>query len=400
MSQIDGKRKETYLVKQLVEKNRGISYGVVQPGSFFKHGIPFIRVNNLTEKKLNINDVEKISPEVEYKYKRTRLDGTEILISLVGSLGHVALVNDEMKGWNVARAIGVLPIKLEFDRRWIYWYLKSPKAQHALSNAATTSVQATINLKELQEIEIDYPDESYRNIANTILSALDDKIELNRRTNHTLEQMAQTLFKNYFVDDIDPDKLPEGWRWGKLEDLCAVNINTLGKAHNFKVLQYIEISEVSKGNVGTIAIYERGKEPSRARRLLNDGDTVLSTVRPDRGAYFLAINPPANLVVSTGFAVFSPKQKIAFSFINQFLIQEESFKYYGFMAHGAAYPAINPITILNMEIPIPSIEAISEYNGQAEPLLRQISNNNEETKTLKFIRDSLLPKLMSGEIKL
>jgi type I restriction enzyme S subunit len=322
-----------------------------------------------------------------------KVNGPGVITGRYGTLGEVFYSENDF--WPHNTTLYVKDFKGNHPK-YIYYFLKTL----GFDNQNDKTSVPGVNRNHLHDLFVKFiPDLPTQSSIASILSALDDKIELNRLTNHTLEQMAQTLFKKYFVDDIDPDNLPEGWRWGKLGDLCTINTNTLSKAYNFKSLQYIEISEVSKGNVGTIAFYERGKEPSRARRLLNDGDTVLSTVRPDRGAYFLAINPPPNLVVSTGFAVFSPKQKVALSFINQFLIQEESFKYYGFMAHGAAYPAINPNTILKMEIPVPNVVALSEFNGFAEPLLRQVSKNNEESRTLNVIRNTLLPKLMSGEIE-
>ena len=210
--------------------------------------------------------------------------------------------------------------------------------------------------------------------------------------------MAQTLFKKYFVDDIDPENLPEGWRWGKLGELCDLNIKTLSKNDKLDWINYIEISEVSQGYIGNVSRYKRGAEPSRARRIINHGDTILSTVRPDRGSYFLSINPEQDLLVSTGFAVFTPS-KAPFSFVYLFLTQEESIRYYGFMAHGAAYPAISPEIILNMEVPIPPNEIFDEFHSNVEALLFKFDLNIKESKYLSQIRDSLLPKLMNGELE-
>ncbi len=261
-----------------------------------------------------------------------------------------------------------------------------------------TSGRQRVPKDVFENLELELPEdlETQTRIAS-ILSALDDKIELNRRTNATLEAMAQTLFKKYFVDDIDPDNLPEGWKRGKLGEICSVNLKTLSKNDKLDWISYVEISEVNQGYIGNITRYKRGMEPSRARRIISHGDTILSTVRPDRGSYFLSINPESELLVSTGFAVFTPS-KAPYSFVYLFLTQEESISFYGFMAHGAAYPAINPEIILKMEVLIPPKKIFDEFHSKVESMLLKFNFNINESKYLSQIRDSLLPKLMSGEI--
>jgi type I restriction enzyme, S subunit len=425
---------KTYRLGELVDPKRGITYGVVQPGEFLKdEGVPILKVNNLTERKYSIEDAFRISTEVESKYERSRLVGNEILVSLVGSLGHIYKVKKELIGWNVVRAIGVLPIKVEFDKDWIYWFMKSPDIQREFQSQATTTVQATLNLKELRDIEIKYPETKTRESITSILSSLDEKIELNLQMNQTLETMAQAIFKEWFVnfnfpkglnydssdlhDDHDLKKsaqsfnhknhgsdklvngLPRGWRMGKISDFCKVNVNTLNAKDDISQIHYIEISEVDKGVIKNIAVYKRGEEPSRAKRKLSHGDVVLSTVRPNRGSYFLAIHPDSNLIASTGFAVFTPT-KVPFSFLYCLLTSDEQIEYYGRMADGAAYPAINPAVIMDIDFVIPSDEVLEMYNNVVENFYDRINDNLDENKTLTQIRDSLLPKLMTGKIEI
>ena len=296
-----------YRLNELVDENRGISYGIVQPGIFLETGgVPILKVNNLTEKRTKIGDVFRVSKEIEKKFERTRLQGNEILVSLVGSLGYIFKTTEEQKGWNVVRAIGVLPIKESVNRNWVYWCLNSPDVQEAFRNLATVTVQATLNIKELKEIEIPFPDANTQTGIAAILSALDDKIELNRQTNATLEAIAQAIFKEWFVDfrfpgatgemqDSELGSIPKGWRVGKVGEICEVNKNTISKRNIFDHIEYIEISEVNRGVIGKTSIYAYGAEPSRAKRKLKHGDTVLSTVRPHRGAYFLALKSFINL---------------------------------------------------------------------------------------------------------
>src|SRR5690606_20422780 len=109
-------------------------------------------------------------------------------------------VSNELSGWNIARAVAMIRPKEPGLSRWISLVLRSPSAQYQLGIVANTTVQTTINLKDLRQLRIPLPEEEERCAIAHILGTLDDKIELNRRTNETLEQMAHALFKAWFVD--------------------------------------------------------------------------------------------------------------------------------------------------------------------------------------------------------
>jgi type I restriction enzyme S subunit len=200
------------------------------------------------------------------------------------------------------------------------------------------------------------------------------------------------------VQDKLVDGLPKGWRMGKIKDVCSVNSNTLSTKDTLDEIHYIEISEVNKGIINNIKIYPRGEEPSRARRKLSHGDTVLSTVRPNRGSYFISLFPSENLIASTGFAVFSPIS-VPFSFLYLFLTNSEQLEFYGKMADGAAYPAINYSLIMDMDLIIPTNEILESFHSVAGDSLIKCYNNLKENKILTQTRDTLLPKLMSGQLE-
>jgi type I restriction enzyme S subunit len=115
-------------------------------------------------------------------------------------MGLSAIVPDDLQGWNVARAVGVIPLRDGVDKRWINFVLRSAPSQEFILTHANTTVQATFNLKDLARIPIPMPPDEIRIPASRLLSALDDKIELNRRMNGTLEAMARAIFKDWFVD--------------------------------------------------------------------------------------------------------------------------------------------------------------------------------------------------------
>jgi type I restriction enzyme, S subunit len=271
---------------------------------------------------------------------------------------------------------------------------------------ANGDIRFNISQESLAKIEISIPEVTTQTQIASILLALDDKIELNLQMNQTLITMAKAIFKEWFGNFNFPGfdgelvgGLPKGWNKRLIKDICDVNLNTLNSKDKFCEIQYIEISEVEKGIINEIKIYKRGEEPSRARRKLKHGDTILSTVRPNRGSYFLSLYPSENQIASTGFAVFTPTL-VPFSFLYLFLTDDEQLEYYGKIADGAAYPAINPSVIMNMGINLPSNEILEMFHNITGNLLIKAFNNLAENKILSKTRDTLLPKLMSGKIEI
>ena len=182
----------------LVEE-RGVSYGVVQPGDITADGVPIVRVNNIRNGRIDTSDMLKVESDIEAKFQRSRLRGGEVLLTLVGTLGEVAIVPENLRGWNVARAVGVIPVRKDPGSLWVSICLRSTFIQHCIRTWATTTVQATFNLRDLAKLPIPIPPTDVRQSIAEVLGALDDKIELNRRMNATLEATARALFQSWFV---------------------------------------------------------------------------------------------------------------------------------------------------------------------------------------------------------
>lgn len=191
--------------KKLIDCTRdgNLSYGIVQPGQHDMAGIPIIRVNNIKGGQIQRDEVLRVSPDIEAKYKRTRLEGGEVLLTLVGSSGQSAVVPEELNGWNIARAIAVIRPRPEIGANWINICLQSKDVQQFLDDRANTTVQKTLNLGDVKEVPIPIPPKAVKDGIESVAMSLENKIELNRRMNETLEAIARALFKSWFVD-FDP----------------------------------------------------------------------------------------------------------------------------------------------------------------------------------------------------
>jgi len=390
MSSRDWKR---YKLGDLVDNSRGISYGIVQPGEFLSEGgVPILKVNNLTENKTTINDVFRVAKSVESKYERTRLRGDEILVSLVGSLGYVFKTKEEHIGWNVVRAIGVLPVKKGVNRDWIYWYLKSPEIQTAIQNNATVTVQATLNLKELREIEVPIPDENTQRTIVSILSSLEEKIELNFQANLTLESIAQSIFKEWFVNfnfpgvtgemaESEMGMIPKGWKvvsLGEITDLTWGDTKTTKQSYIDEGFPAYSAS----GQDGYLPYYD-----------FDRSGVVVSAIGAYAGKTWLVSGKWSCIKNTIRF--WSIDENISNEYLYLYT-QSENF----WTLRGSAQPFISQTDSRNAKVIYPDNGLAKLYGEIVRVLFEQIKNNEQQSFTLAKIRDALLPKLMNGEIEI
>ncbi len=417
-----------YISLEALSQEKSITYGVVQPGTAVSDGIPIIRVNNFKDGRLDLSDVMHIAPEVESKYGRTRLAGGEVLLTIVGSVGQVAVVPRSLNGFNVARAVAVIhPIK-EVSANWIAICLRSPLAQHLLGSRANTTVQATINLKDLRALPVPIPPVAIRQAIEDLIYSLDDRIALLRETNATLEAMAQALFKSWFVDfdpvhanagtraatlpaelqalfpstftDTSQGLVPAGWRVGTIADFAELNPESwTTKKHPAKVA-YIDLANAKDNVIADIAEFDFDAAPSRARRVLRDGDTIVGTVRPGNRSFAFIQDAAENLTGSTGFAVLRPKHQRNTAFIYLAATNDNSIDHLTHVADGGAYPAVRPEVVASLTCTCPPPEVLDAFNDVAAELLMKIAKNHQQAQTLATLRDTLLPRLISGQLRL
>lgn len=398
---------------EIIDGDRGKNYP--KQDEFSDNGYClFLNAGNVTDSGFDFQQLQFISKEKDLQLRKGKLTRNDIVLTTRGTVGNVSYYDKSIPYENMRINSGMVIFRMpkpqsEFDAQYFYHFLRSNLFKDQVLSHSSGSAQPQLPIKDLRQISVACPPlPTQRRIAD-ILSALDDKIELNRQTNATLEAMAQAIFKEWFVDfnypgatgelvDSELGMIPAGWRVGKVGDVCLVNSNSITKADNFDWIDYIEISQVNRGEIANITRYLFGEEPSRARRKLKHGDTVLSTVRPNRGAYFLAIDPPETSIASTGFAVFSPT-KVPYGFLYLLLTDSEKLEYYGQVADGGAYPAINPNLIMDMDLVVPEDSILNQFHTITNSIFNKMSFAAQESQSLTQIRDILLPKFMSGEIE-
>ena len=190
--------------------------------------------------------------------------------------------------------------------------------------------------------------------------------------------------------------LPKGWTRRALGEVADVNRETLGSSFQGE-LEYVDISAVTPGHIAETTRYDFADAPSRARRVVRHGDIIWSCVRPNRRSHAVIWNPEPNLIVSTGFAVLTPKT-LPTSYLYQATTTDAFVRNLENRARGAAYPAVVARDFEDSEIVVPPAPLVSAFNDFAEPLLAQLKTLTFQTQKLRTARDLLLPRLMSGEV--
>lgn len=385
-----------------------VTYGVVQPGSALEAGKPLIRVNNFRDTRIDLSDVMYIAPEIEAKYSRTRLKGGEVLVTVVGSVGQVAVVPSRFAGFNVARAVAVIHPLPHIAPEWIALCLRSPLSQHLLGSRANTTVQTTINLKDLRALPIPLPPEDERCTIAEFVGALDDRITLLRETNATLEAIAQALFKSWFVDfdpvraklegrapegmdeataRLFPDSfeesalglVPRGWRVGKFEDF--IKRLSVGKKFDQKTASSVgTVPVLDQGKSGVIGFHdeEPGVHASLDRPIVvfANHTCYMRLITFDFSA-IQNVLPFVGLGVDTVWAFYATKDRVRFS------------EYKGHWPDFAIEKAVVPTDSLTMV-----------FRDVVDPLMRSVRSNELQSQTLSTLRDTLLPRLISGQLRL
>ena len=296
---------------------------------------------------------------------------------------------------------------------FIGYYLRSTKFRALFYGLASSmSTRASLANGDLLGMKVFLPTFSTQEKIASILKSLDDKIEVNRKINENLEQQAQALFKSWFVD-FEPFKdgefveselgmIPKGWRMGALGDICVTNKRSY-KGDFAHEIEYIDTGSVTNNVIESTQFLNPAtdKIPSRARRAVTEGDIIYSSVRPNQRHFALLFNPASNTVVSTGFVVITANWSGYRYYIYQYLIQDEIVDKLQAIAEQSVstFPSLNAADITNLKIVIPPNDIVGDFAAICCSFIQQIEKNQQESRRLATLRDTLLPKLMSGELK-
>jgi type I restriction enzyme S subunit len=343
----------------------------------------FINGSNLVNGKIVINsNTKKVTQEEYNKYKKELSDRT-ILLGINGTIGNVALFNNEK--CILGKSACYINVDKKFDKQFIKYILLSDGFQNYIKTNATGTTIKNVGLKLIREYEALIPSDinEQQEIAS-ILSSLDDKIELNLQMNQTLEAMAQAIFKEWFVNFNFPgfdgelvDGLPKGWKMGKIKDVCEIKY---GKDHK-------HLGE------GKIPVYGSGGIMRFADQPIYSNHSILIPRKGTLSNLFY-VSTPFWSVDTMFYTIIKSEylQKYLFYLLKTLNLASRNV--------GSAVPSLTTDVLNKIEIVIPDDKTLKAFELIISSFYSKLEENNSQINSLTQIRDSILPKLMTGKIRL
>lgn len=313
----------------------------------------------------------------------------DVVMTTEAPLGEVALLKDK----NVALAQRVIVIRGRgslCDNTFLKYYLQSPFGQEELLGRASGTTVEGIKASELRRIVVSLPPLREQQAIAAVLSSLDDKIDLLHRQNKTLEGIASALWRKMFIEDADL-----GWKKGTLGDIADnIRVNVcvaeLNDYEHYVGLEHIEKKHFALYCWGNTSELESNKSCFRKR------DILFGKLR----AYFHKVCfAPVDGVCSTDILVIRPKMPEAYMLCLLWFFSEDVVNYSDASSGGTRMPRTNWDTLASYEILIPPGESVARFNHHVLPMIDRIEHNIFSIRTLSHLRDTLLPKLMSGEVR-
>lgn len=385
-------------------------------------GIKFYRSGDIIELSYGneIKDWIYITEERfnELKSKYGSPQQGDLLISAVGNRAGIPYVVKEKDGdfyFKDGNIVWFKEFKADFlDSKYLYYWIKSPFGTFIINSLMIGSAQKALTINSLNNIQIELPPLKTQEKIVSILSALDDKIEINNEMNKTLEEMAQTLFKRWFIDfdfpnengepyrssggkmvDSELGEIPEGWEVATLETKKEFGELIMGlspKSESYNDLQQ-GLPLLNGAADFTKLKLSPKKYTTSPTRIAKKGDYVFCI----RATIGLLSMTDKDYVIGRGVATIKDIKVEYREYI--YMVLNNSFNKLKQNATGSVIQGLSKPDINNMKILFPIYSTMQRFNENMSKIFEKIENNKKEIQSLIEIRDTLLPKLMSGEVE-
>lgn len=362
------------------------------------NGHPYIRVRDLNNKRLLEldNSYEYVDNETQKVISKYTVKTGDVVLSIVGTIGLVAIVGRTLDGANLTENCVKLSSFHGVNRDFLYYYLRSDCGQQEIRCGTVGAVQAKLPIKNIQNIAINLPDYTTQERIVSLLLSIDRKIELNQKINDNLEQQAVTYFQELYINNANPM-----WQIGTISDLGTVvggstPSKTKPEYYTNNGIAWITPKDLSINKSKFIShgendITELGLKNS-STTVMPKG-TVLFSSRAPIGYIAIASN---EVTTNQGFKSVVPYLEIGTAFVYFFL--KHSLPVIESAASGSTFKEISGSAMKNIPAIIPDRSTLDQFNSFCAPIFAQQKILEDQNYSLAMLRDSLLPKLMSGAI--
>jgi type I restriction enzyme, S subunit len=379
---------------------------------FLEAGVPFISANNLRNGRVVKSNLKFISEEQHKTLKKGHLRAGDVLLVTRGSLGTTAFVTKEFEDANINAQLVLLRADNEtVDSRYLFQVVNSSGFQSQVTSNATGTAQPQLPIGPLKRLTIPLPAIDLQRKIAGILSAYDDLIENNLRRIKILEEMAQSLYREWFVHfrfpghesakfvDSPLGQIPKGWEWGKVGDAFEIQGGGTPSTANEEYwvdgdIQWYSPRDLTAESTmfiekSAVQINELGLKKSSAKMF--PAYSVMLTSRATIGAIAINTGPACT---NQGFITCLPNAKAPLYFLHQWL--KANVETFILHASGSTFKEISKGVFKGLDFLQPNAGLLQRYEQAVSPVADRLLNLQRSNQTLRRTRDLLLPKLLSG----
>lgn len=370
-------------------------------------GTPIITVEHLGDNRILHQDLPRVSDDDKERLSKYVMRKGDIIFSRVGSVDRRALVREEENGWLFSgRCLRVRPDNSKINSEYLSWFFGLEIFKEYIRRIAVGATMPSLNTELLSNVHIFFPSLTEQHAIAGILGSLDDKIDINQRMNRSLESIVQIIFQKWFVDNSDR----ENWKIGKLGEICESTIGgDWGEDQEFEnsspvfCLRGVDLDYLRTDGYSEAAPIRWVRKSSLEKRHLSNCDILIacSGIGPVGKSLWICpeiLNaykyPVAYSNFVKRFRARSPEYAV---YVDRILFNMRKNKSIFDFVNGTSIPNLDDKGLLEFAlIPIPPIDLLRKFFEFVRPIYVKLYNN--EIRPLTKLRDTLLPKLMTGEL--
>lgn len=360
----------------------------------------YIRARDIKNGKIDGSDLGYISEETQKKIERYIVNTNDIIITIAGTIGEVALVSKKFDGVNLTEnAVRLTEFSKDVCPEFLAYILKSPEQKEYMEQVAGGSAQPKLGIYKIEAIKVDLPDVQIQHKIADALSTYDDLIENNQKQIKLLEEAAQRLYKEWFVDLHIPghentkivDGVPEGWNEKTLSQVANVIMGQSPKSEFYNSEKKGLPFHQRVGSYGVRFVMDDIYSTSYTR--IAEPNSILFSVRAPVGRLNITKN---KVVIGRGLAAINQTDGCQ-SYL-YYLLKNKFFKD-NIVGNGSIFASVSKDELLNQKFLIPERNLMMQFEKIVSQMDKQIENLDSKNKKLIEARDRLLPELMSGEVE-
>ncbi len=384
-------------LQQIADVQTGPFGSQLKNEQYITGGTPVVTVEHLKDFRIIDFNYPSVTDEDKNRLSKYLLKQGDIVFTRVGSVDLSAFVKKHQDGWMFSsRMLRVRTKAFEVDSRFLSYYFQQKNFRDYILNISVGATMPSINTEILKAISVSYPSLTLQKSIASILSSLDDKIDLLHRQNVTLEKMAETLFRQWFVEEAK-----EEWDEGTLDDILTVKggstPSTSEPAYWNGKIHWTSPKDIT--NLNGIYLFDT------ERKITELGLSKISSGLLPKGTLLMSSRAPVGVLafcevpvaINQGYIAILDNKGYSKEFI--YLWLKANIDVVHSFSNGSTFMEISKTAFKTLQLQLPPKQVMTDFQLLVKPLFNKIKSNHIQIRTLTALRDTLLPKLMSGEVR-